>query len=576
MSTILCIVPYPGLKNKLEKCFKKLIQEYPSLKVKLKITLANLSNKNEVLSIIQNNTHDLVLSRGETVTFLKKQTHTPVIDIGISQYDIIRTIKTIPDLNKTAIICYPAFSHKIDETLAQFNLKIKKYAVRKKIDIRKIMGSLSNTGYKNILCDSGIVKHNNIYQFNSFLLESGDETVYLALKSCFLLLDEKQKNNNYYQLLSANIKANHDYTIFFSKDNYFQVIFASDKKKSENIAQKIRKAISNKKQIIIFDNKTWHLEIKKINNYSIATLDKLGDLNKTNSKANYDHEDIASIYSICYNHHFFKLLNYYAKLTSAICIVGMPGLYSKYVANLIGEIRSQNAIFINLKNIRIFQKLLKDNDSIFFNNQQLLVISGLENLNRQEQTDFFNFVVNSKLDSRNKLIFLIEQTYGTKLQIRFPNYVPVKEIFLKPLNEMSYNTFNLLVHAIFNHFSLKTGKTFTGISDPALDRLSSFPWTQNYQEFINVLTTALETATGPILTTKDIEDTLQHFTMVKKAQPTNEISPLNESTIHKGNTLHELIVEDIKRVLAENDGNKTKTAQQLDISRATLWRYLKQ
>ncbi|MEB3363200.1 PrpR N-terminal domain-containing protein [Lactobacillus sp. R2/2] len=125
---------------------------------------------------------------------MEKQTNVPVIDIGISQYDIIRTIKSIPDLSKSAIICYDAFDQAISQTLAQFNIKMTKYVVQKKMDIKNAMAKLAASGYHNIICDSGIiVASNNIYHLNSYLIESGDEVVYQALKTCFLLLRKRKQ-----------------------------------------------------------------------------------------------------------------------------------------------------------------------------------------------------------------------------------------------------------------------------------------------------------------------------------------------------------------------------------------------
>ncbi|MBA1392334.1 hypothetical protein EQ500_00210, partial [Lactobacillus sp. XV13L] len=103
---ILCIVPYPGLKTKVQLFFEKMAAENPHLNVKIQIELANLANKRELTNLVKSNYFDMLLSRGGTVDFLKGQTNVPVIDIGISQYDIIRTITSIPDLGKTAIICY--------------------------------------------------------------------------------------------------------------------------------------------------------------------------------------------------------------------------------------------------------------------------------------------------------------------------------------------------------------------------------------------------------------------------------------------------------------------------------------
>ncbi|MGX7100001.1 helix-turn-helix domain-containing protein [Globicatella sanguinis] len=62
----------------------------------------------------------------------------------------------------------------------------------------------------------------------------------------------------------------------------------------------------------------------------------------------------------------------------------------------------------------------------------------------------------------------------------------------------------------------------------------------------------------------------------------NERVLQNITTIDQGKilaktkmTLNDYIKEIIEDVLAQNEGNQTKSAEQLGISRTTLWRYLK-
>ena len=574
---ILCIVPYPGLKKKVAHFFTQMTNENPDLDVKIKIELANLANKRELSNLVKNNYFDLLLSRGGTFDFLKDQTNVPVIDIGISQYDIIRTIRNIPNINKTAIVCYDAFNQTITETLAQFNLKMTKFVVKKKIDINKAMSRLSTMGYDNILCDSGIIlASNNIYHFNSYLIESGDEVVYQALKTCFLLLKEKQRNTNYFNLLSESLNAFHDYTLFFEKNNYFNVLFSTSKSKIGSLSQKIRKAINEHKQILTFEGCTWHMLVKQTESFSIITIDNLGKLDQQNQLIQYDFEYISSIYSICYDKHFFKLLDYYAALITPISLIGANGLVKEYLCSLIAH-KTKNQelppVLLKLSNHEDLQKATTDTNSIFFENHRLIQLVGVEKMNQTDQLDLFDFIRKSNLASRNKLIFLIDQPSGTKLNVNFPNFLNINQLFLKPLSEMPYEVFSQLVHSILNSFSLKTGKTFSGVSDTALDQLSSYSWPHNYREFIKVLTTALAISDGPILKGKDIANVLRQFAIVEKSKPSsfdkkNKSNPMNL-------TLHDIIVRETKQALKENGGNKTKTAKQLDISRATLWRYLK-
>ncbi|MBA1393072.1 hypothetical protein EQ500_04190 [Lactobacillus sp. XV13L] len=391
------------------------------------------------------------------------------------------------------------------------------------------------------------------------------------------MLKEKQKNVNYFELLSESLQAFHNYTLFFARDNYFEVLFSSNKKKTAILAQKVRKAINEHKQLVFFDDASWHLTIKQTDHFSLATLDRLEKNSHYQDKPQRDLNYISSIYSICYDQHFFKLLDYYAGLPTPVCIAGADGLRKTYLSRLIAKKAGKNhlpLIEISLSNHEELEQAITDNSSPFFENNNLVQISGIEKMRQGDLHDFFTFIRKSNLASRNKLVFLISQAYGTKLTVDFPNDLNVNQLFLKPLNEMSYEVFNQLVRSILNDFSLKTGKTFSGVSDTALDLLSSYAWPHNYREFIQVLTTALATATGPILKGKDIEEILDQFSIAEKSRPEQTVDSTHNLET-KGQTLHDAIVQIIKDKLKENHGNKTKTALELNISRATLWRYLK-
>lgn len=574
MDEILAIVPYPGLKEKIEKNFKKLSTIYPNLKLKLRIEIANLSNKKQLQQIISSSQPSIILSRGGTVNFIKKHTNITVIDIGISQYDIIRTIKTIPNIKKTGIICYPAFDQSISDTLAQFNIDIEKIVVSKKVDIRNAISYFLDKGYENILCDSGIIINSYDYQLSSYLIESGDEVINHALETCFLILLERQDNHNYYELLTNYLKISHKYTLFSQDNDFSKIFFSSDKNKSNFLAKKIRKAIKSNNRILRFDKQKWHLIIRKTDKYFIANIDSLG-ADKENNSHSYDQNYIPIIYSICHDKHFFNLINYYATSSLPLSIVSSPGLEPEYLLDLISQVRNQKYRRVNISNEKKLINLITNQSSPFFDNNNLLVITNMEKLNFKNSNIFFKFLLDSNLATRNKIVFLNEQTYGTKINITFPKSLHLNQIILDPLNTVSYDKFNLLVHSIFNRFNLIAGKTFTGISDTALDRLTSYSWSNNYQEFIQVLLTLMKTSPGPILKGTEVEDTLQHFALIEKAKPTLTTEIVTHKDI-KNKTLHDIIVDNVKSVLAENNGNKTKTAQQLNISRATLWRYLKQ
>lgn len=123
--------------------------------------------------------------------------------------------------------------------------------------------------------------------------------------------------------------------------------------------------------------------------------------------------------------------------------------------------------------------------------------------------------------------------------------------------------------ALINDFDLLNGTTITNVADTARDLLSSYNWPNNYDEFLEVFLNSLTISKKPIVSSEIIENNLNQARKQDEYQ-----SNYIQSHVKEDKSLNKKIMNYINEVLAENNGNKSKTARDLKISRATLWRYL--
>jgi two-component system response regulator HydG len=134
----------------------------------------------------------------------------------------------------------------------------------------------------------------------------------------------------------------------------------------------------------------------------------------------------------------------------------------------------------------------------------------------------------------------------------------VMPITVPPLRERSRDDFLALIRRFLKELSPATPGSPTRLSEDALDRLLKHAWPGNVRELHNVLERALLLARGSQLVGAE------HLPPEFRAR----FSPLDRR--HTPLTLEELERMHIDRTLKHHSGNRTRTAQELGISRATL------
>ena len=123
----------------------------------------------------------------------------------------------------------------------------------------------------------------------------------------------------------------------------------------------------------------------------------------------------------------------------------------------------------------------------------------------------------------------------------------------------------LFCRYFLDKFANRFNKDTPHLSREFLDRLKSYPFPGNVRELENVLERAMVLADGPLLQVEHLPQRLQ-----KKQPPPSPQEP--ETPL----SLMEMEQRHIQRVLAYTGNNKSRAAAILGISRASLWRKIKQ
>ena len=118
--------------------------------------------------------------------------------------------------------------------------------------------------------------------------------------------------------------------------------------------------------------------------------------------------------------------------------------------------------------------------------------------------------------------------------------------------------------------NLELGKQISGFDPRAMEQLCAYDWPSNYTQFKGVLYELAALAASPYIRSSAVAE------LLSRERSLNRDAAPPAITIPQDQTLDQIIQGAILQAVSANHGNQTAAAQQLGISRTTLWRYLKQ
>ena len=173
---ILGIAPYDGMRTAMEQA----AQAYPN--VELEVYTGDLEEGQAIVQRMAPNSYDCIISRGGTATLIRQVTDLPVVDIHISVYDVMRTMKLAENYSSLyAIVGFPSITEPAHTlcSLLDFNLDI--LTVNNAAEVRHTLERLQQGGYRMVVCD--MVTHTIAREmgFDAFLITSGVESLHAAI-----------------------------------------------------------------------------------------------------------------------------------------------------------------------------------------------------------------------------------------------------------------------------------------------------------------------------------------------------------------------------------------------------------
>lgn len=589
---ILAVAPYEGLKELM----KNTATERED--IDLHVYIGDLKAGAELaLSIQELDNFDVIISRGGTAEMIQEVVHIPVIEIKLTEYDMMRSIKLAQNYSgRFAIVGFPNITRATNMICDLMQCQIDTFTVKSSEQAENVIVDLKMKGYSLLVGDVVTVTKAKNYGLNGILITSGKESINEAFDEAVKLVKalevSTRRSDLYWNMLNLcnmNIVAyNKERNLIYSNISINEGEITSIQKKLITYIDKVLEE-KNIKLLLKSDGYIWSIKGTVVEdlhtNYIAFYFKKLIDVSSPDQdfyKIKNINED-EGLSTINFYRSSRASLDIIERITTfsatrlPILLYGENGTGKDSIAyhiHLKSEVKNQPFFQIDCKDLtdKQISSLLYRENSPLTENEITVYFKNIHNLNEETQVKLVRYIDESFLNKRNRVIYSTEKSFTEMNGGILVDYLIGNSsqnalcLSLPPLRDLK-NEIPSLASIYISEFNLELGKQVAGVSTGAMDLLMNFSWELNIHQFVNVLkklTLITNTTLIQEETTRKILDEEKRF------HSQNQIE-----TFQLSGTLDHITSSIIQQVLEEEDMNQSQAAKRLGISRSTLWRKLK-
>lgn len=576
---VLGIAPYLGLKKLLETTAR----QQPD--IQLTCFVGDLEAGLDIaVREIEQHDFDIIISRGGTATLLKEHMTLPVIDVGVSQYDIMQMLQSSREyMGKRALVGFQSITTSAGVVAEILQDDIAIFTIHQQNEVRGLLQVLKSEGFDTVLGDMITTRAAKEVGLNYVQVVSSSESIERGLMFARLLgqqLQQKKQMIVYYQALLQHKK----YSLLLYHYHTGKVTFSDI---HHAAVQKLQRKIhfeTMKTQVIQDAEEIYIVEKQPLSESEcllIITQKPFLSISGAVAERETEHASFSSFdlfYRITETEPFFNMIASYSVRDDIVFITGERGTGIDYVAELVHrQSLYPNDTWYEIDCAKVTDKELRqwleNTTSFFYENNKVIHWKNIGALSLYQLNQLFSAIRDTALILRNKIIlsfYTKEEKQLSRKQVEgiFEESLSLLHIELAPLRKRREYIPNLATIYI-NKLNRQYERQVVGFDKMTLRELELYHWPGNYGEFKRVIKESFYLAESSYIKQAQLQQVIKMDLTTESGEKQKWVG------YQKGEPLDEIVSHLIQTRLKETGMNKTKLAEELGISRTTLWRYIR-
>lgn len=540
--------------------------------------------------------YDAIISRGGTSEMLQDLNLLPVVDIPISVYDMFRSIRLADySQKKYAVVGFPSITKNAFFLKDMLQSNIAVFTVHDVSDTRNTLLQLKEAGYEMLICDAMANSLASQFNLSAILINSGEESISTALDLAVQIVSQRLSISDESLLLHKVIENHPMPAVIYSADGkllYQSMVSPLPDNINNILHNKLPSILEHSPQKFHYEYSgliyaitgikvvlheityiVYYLNMRKVP----LVLSKNGIRYTNLDQAKNDfHNSFYHITNIAPS--YFNSIDQFLESGLPIAVIGQPGTGKDALIKCIYIRSSFSATPMSIIdcakiNEKMWSFLTDNNNSPLSDTKTVIHIKNIHMLNDSFFYELLNLLDTLKLYKRNLLLFTIEKSDSDALDDR--TWELINRLHCLSLNTvpLSENLSNLpkIASLYINYLNTLHGKNIIGLEPEAFTLLQNYSWHYNYDQLIRILTELVLSSEVSMITAYAVKQ------LLKKEKSYYDSNALPDTAPHidfDGKTLDQITNEIISEVLNQENGNQSRTAKRLGISRSTLWRVL--
>jgi transcriptional regulator with PAS, ATPase and Fis domain len=585
---ILGIAPYEELNHSMHV----IGEQYPE--VETTIYTADLVEGQNLAAKLYTNGYDAIISRGGTAKLIRKVVSLPVIDVSLSIYDVLSSIRLAENYTQNfAIVGYPSITEKAHLLCDLLGYKIEIHTIDETIDAHEILDTLAEKNYELILCDAITNRIALLKSLNTILITSGLESIKSAYEDALSIIDHVQQVKQKKEILEKGILSQQQdlllyddsYTVEFStlEPDFTEEIMNVLQTKPEKTD--IQYYSQTKNRYISLSIHAYPVEQQRY--YSCTIQENSAPPVVTKLDVTYQRKsEVADSFSkkLLFSQFIPESIKHeaekYGAYYSSYLIFGESGTAKKNIAYQLYLDQTKNTnylISINCKLItdKLWKFLVNATNGPFVDVHNTILFENVEQLSAAAIERIVSLIKTTNVRSHNQLIFTYDNNKAADQTTftRLASQLNCAKIYAPAIRERK-NELSIITTLLLNKMNIACSKEIMGFEPKAFESFLAFDWPGNFDQLQYCIKELVVNASTHYISEHQVTELLNRERLIQNFTHLKDHFTAKNPLHHP--TLFDYTKEIILNVLEQNEGNQTKTANQLGISRTTLWRYLKE